>query len=173
MGNSSPIAIELDHIRLTIYTFPEMIEARRLHKEIRFSCSLSCDISGQGDETYGAITNISIGGCLLNVHEDNKLWIIEKALESQQPIDLEVFLPIAELSVVIAGVVKSITPQSDGSYQIGVAFNQEYDCIHRYLQALHLELVLLKLFNCSQNRAEQLRAVRGGYALLVMRKLAQ
>jgi hypothetical protein len=82
MGNSSPVAIELDHILLTICTFPEMIETRRLHKEIRFSCSLSCDISGQGDETYRAITNISIGGCLLNVHEDNKLWIIEKALES-------------------------------------------------------------------------------------------
>jgi c-di-GMP-binding flagellar brake protein YcgR len=127
--------------RLLICTFPEMIETRRLRKEIRFPCALSCDISGQGDETYGAITNISIGGCLLNVHEDNKLWLIEKALESQQPIDLDVFLPIAELPVVIAGVVKSMTPQCDGLCQIGIAFTKEYDCIHRYLQALHLDSV--------------------------------
>ncbi|MFT7386801.1 MAG: hypothetical protein ACI8VC_000036 [Candidatus Endobugula sp.] len=47
--------------RLLICTFPEMIETRRLRKEIRFPCALSCDISDQGDETYGAVTNISIG----------------------------------------------------------------------------------------------------------------
>jgi c-di-GMP-binding flagellar brake protein YcgR len=127
--------------RLLICSFPEMIETRRIRKEIRFPCALSCDISSQGDETYGAITNISIGGCLLNVHEDNKLSIIEKAQESQQPIDLDVFLPIAELPVIISGVVKSMTPQSDGLCRIGVAFNQEYDCIQRYLQALHLDSV--------------------------------
>jgi hypothetical protein len=64
-----------------------------------------------------------------------------KSAEISTAIDLDVFLSIAELPVVIAGVVKSMTPQCDGLCQIGVAFTKEHDCIHRYLQALHLDSV--------------------------------
>jgi c-di-GMP-binding flagellar brake protein YcgR len=133
--------ITLFNEQLLIFSFPEMIETRRLRKEIRFPCVLSCDIQCESNGTYGAITNISIGGCLLNVHEDNDLWIIEKAMEACSPLDLDVFLPISENPVIISGCVKSMSLQPDGLCQVGMAFNEEYDCIHRYLESLHLDSV--------------------------------
>ena len=127
--------------RLLICSFPEMIETRRLRSEIRFPCVLSCDIRYQEGETYGAITDISSGGCQISLQEEGNITLIEAAKAACQPLELEVFLPISETPSVIAGEIKSIVAQTDESYLVGIAFSGEHDCIYRYLESLHLDSV--------------------------------
>ena len=125
--------------RLLICTFPEMIESRRLRQEVRFPCVLSCDIHYDGKETYGAVTNISTGGCQLNVSENAELF--EIALIEGGTIDIDLILPYSEIPIELSGRVKSTAQKVDESYIIGISFDQHYDDIRHYLDSLHLDSI--------------------------------
>lgn len=127
--------------RLLIGSFPEMIETRRLRRDVRFPCTLSCDIHTASTESFGVISNISIGGCQLNVSKDEEHKFIEDALNSQSPIDLEIFFPFYENSVVISALVKSSSCQIDGACKVGMSFEVDYECVRRYLESLQLDSV--------------------------------
>ena len=125
--------------RLLICTFPEMIESRRLRQEVRFPCVLSCDIHYDGKETYGAITNISTGGCQLNISDNPELF--ELALIEKGTIDIDLILPYSELPIGLSGVVRSTAQKADENHIIGIAFEEDYDEVKHYLNSLHLDSV--------------------------------
>lgn len=125
--------------RLLICTFPEMIESRRLRQEVRFPCVLSCDIHYDGKETYGAVTNISTGGCQLGISENPELF--EIALVENGTIDIDVILPYSEIPIALSGKVKSTSQKVDDSHTIGISFDEQYDAIRHYLDSLHLDSI--------------------------------
>ncbi len=126
---------------LLIGTFPEMIETRRLRKDIRLPCALSCDIRWMDHESYGVITNISHGGCQISVPKDNEYAFIEELVNTHKTLDLEIFFPIAEEPVIIGGTVKSSDCQVDGACKLGLAFTGQYESVRRYLESLQLDSV--------------------------------
>jgi hypothetical protein len=130
--------------RLLIGSFPEMIETRRLRQTIRFPCALSCDITipTLGDiELYGAITNISEGGCQLSIANDSDYSAIEAALEKKSVLDLKIFFPFYEESIKISANIRSALCESEGNCAVGVSFCRDYDCIRQYLESLQLDSV--------------------------------
>jgi c-di-GMP-binding flagellar brake protein YcgR len=127
--------------RLLIGSFPEMIETRPLRKDTRFPCVLSCDIRSGNNESYGAITNISSGGCQLNIKKDSDYSFIEKSLDSKSTLDLEIFFPFKEKSIVISATVRSSLCEIEGKCMVGLSFSQDYDCIRQYLESLQLDSV--------------------------------
>ena len=124
--------------RMLIGSFPEMIETRKLRRDTRFPCALSCDIHLNQNETYGVISNISIGGCQLNVERNNEYAFISEAQDTQQAIELEIYFPFSEVPIVVEALVKSSACQIDGPCKIGLAFEFEYECIQKYLDSLQL-----------------------------------
>ncbi len=127
--------------RLLVGSFPEMIETRRLRKDIRFPCALSCDIRQDKSESYAVITDISHGGCLLSVPKNAEYTFIEESINNGTPLELEIFLPISDAPVVLFATVKSSVCQIDGACKVGFAFNEQYECIRRYLESLQLDSV--------------------------------
>lgn len=125
--------------RLFIGTFPEMIETRQLRRDTRFPCALSCDIRFANKLSYGAITNISNGGCQLTVKGDAESEFIADALTSKQPIDLEVFFPYAENAMVLSVDVKSAHREVDGDWKVGAEFTQAFESVRLYLESLQLD----------------------------------
>ncbi len=127
--------------RLMICSFPEMVETRRLRRDTRFPCAMSCDIRYREKATFGVISNISSGGCQLNVQKNTDYSAIEDALTHQGDIELEVFFPLAESPSVILGKVKSAECQVDGSCKVGISFNYAYESVRLYLESLQLDSV--------------------------------
>jgi c-di-GMP-binding flagellar brake protein YcgR len=130
--------------RLLIGSFPEMIETRRLREAIRFPCALSCDMNVpmiEGSELYGAITNISEGGCQLSIPNDTDYSIIEKAIENNYILELQIFFPFYEESIKISANIRSSQCETDGNCSVGVSFCRDYDCIRQYLESLQLDSV--------------------------------
>ncbi len=127
--------------RLLIGSFPEMIETRRLRKDIRFPCALSCDIRQGKNESYAVITDISHGGCLLSVPQNAEYEFISESINGGIPLELEIFFPISDAPSVISATVKSSVCQIDGACKVGFAFNEQYECIRRYLESLQLDSV--------------------------------
>lgn len=130
--------------RLLIGSFPEMIETRRLRQTIRFPCALSCDITlpTLGDmELFGAITNISEGGCQLSIANDTDYPTIEAALEKKSVLDLKIFFPFYEESIKISANIRSAQCETDGNCSVGVSFCRDYECIRQYLESLQLDSV--------------------------------
>ncbi|MFL0809138.1 MAG: PilZ domain-containing protein [Agarilytica sp.] len=127
--------------RLLIGSFPEMIETRRLRRDIRFPCVLPVDIKQADGVAFGVITNISAGGCQINVPKNNEYDFIEKSLQDGKYIDLEVLFPVEEDTIVISAYVKSSVCQIDGACKVGLSFQGEYECVRRYLESLQLDSV--------------------------------
>lgn len=129
--------------QLLISTFPEMIEARRLRQDIRFPCAVSCDIRSpdKSMESYGVITNISMGGAQLTVPKNTEFSFIEMAIESQKALTLEAFFPNEHTPLALAIQVRSAECQIDGACKVGVAFCQQYEPIRKYLESLQLDSV--------------------------------
>ncbi len=127
--------------RLLISSFPEMVETRRLRRDTRFPCAMSCDIRYHSKETFGVISNISSGGCQLNMQKNADYSAIEEALHHQGDVELEVFFPPAENAAVVVGKVKSAECQVDGTCKVGIAFNYEYESVRLYLESLQLDSV--------------------------------
>lgn len=127
--------------RLLISSFPEMIETRRLRRDIRFPCAVSCDIRLDKKETYGVITDISHGGCLLSISRNTEYAFIEESLNNDKAISLEIFFPTAEDAAVISATVKSSVCQLDGACKVGFSFSEPYECIRKYLESLQLDSV--------------------------------
>lgn len=136
------IMMTLDQpVKLLISTYPEMIESRRLRKDTRFPCTLSCDLRSGDNESYGVITNISNGGCQLNLPADVDHLFLEEAMDVQDPIDLEIFFPFAESSITINAHVRSMNNNTDNNCLVGLAFSFEYEAIRKYLDSLQLESI--------------------------------
>lgn len=127
--------------RLLISSFPEMIEARRLRAGARFPCAISCDIRVGDQQTYGAITNISHGGCQILVEKNTDCSFIDNAWKTGQTIQLEVFFPPADDSVLLEVVVKSRESPLGGECKLGVAFARIYEGVEMYLESLQLDSV--------------------------------
>lgn len=132
--------------RLFIGSFPEMIETRQLRRDTRFPCALSCDIRLADKVSYGAITNISNGGCQLTVKAEDSAEpasnsLVGSALESQQPIELEVFFPYADNAVTLTASVKSAEREVDGDWKVGAAFTQDFESVRLYLESLQLDSI--------------------------------
>ncbi len=127
--------------RLLLGSFPEMVETRRLRKDIRFPCALSVDIRSEDRVCYGVITNISNGGCQINVPKDTDYAFIEESINNKKRIDLEIFFPIADHPIIISAFVKSSVCQIDGACKVGLAFDGEYESVRRYLESLQLDSV--------------------------------
>lgn len=134
-------AKEIYSNRLLISSFPEMIEARRLRAGARFPCAISCDIKVGNRQAYGAITNISHGGCQVVVEKSSDYSFIDNAFKAGQAIQLEVFFPPADDSTAIEVVIKSRETQLDGTCKLGAAFLQNYECVEMYLESLQLDSV--------------------------------
>ncbi len=127
--------------RLLIGSFPEMVETRRLRRDIRFPCTMACDIRLGKNEAYGAITDISNGGCQLSVKKNQEYGFIEEALNSQESLELEIFFPFSEHPAILSAKVKSSVCEIDGACKVGLAFNQEYESVRQYLESLQLDSV--------------------------------
>lgn len=127
--------------RLLITQFPEMIETRLLRAETRFPCALACDIRQAGCESYGVISNISHGGCQLEVNQDANFRFIENAVGQNTLVALEVFFPTMEAPFVIEAFVRSASCQQDGACKVGIAFRQNYEVVRKYLESLQLDSV--------------------------------
>ena len=124
--------------RMLISSFPEMIETRRVRVDTRYPCALSCDIR-QGDlETYGVITDISLGGCQITVEKNENFEFLSFAMESQEMVELDVFFPFSETPIQILTKVKSSVCQIDGACKVGASFVYEYESIRKYLDSLQL-----------------------------------
>lgn len=136
---SSALGIHGD--RLLISSFPEMIETRRLRRDIRFPCALPVDIRSGNSVSYGVITDISNGGCQINVPKDSEYTFIEESINQKKALDLEIFFPIAEQPIIISAHTKSSLCQIDGACKVGLAFDGEYECVRRYLESLQLDSV--------------------------------
>jgi c-di-GMP-binding flagellar brake protein YcgR len=134
-------ALALYNNRLLMSSYPEMVETRRLRKESRFPCALSCDIHSGPKISCGVISNISHGGCQLAINNDHNIAIIEESLLAESPILLEVFFPDVEDSIIISALVRSASCQVDGCCKVGLAFSAEYECIRKYLESLQLDSV--------------------------------
>jgi len=128
-------------IKLLVGSYPEMIESRKLRKDTRFPCTLSCDIRSGDYESYGVITNISNGGCQLNLPADVDYLFLEEAMDVQDSIDLEIFFPFAESSITINAHVRSVNSQNDKTCFVGLAFSYDYESIRKYLDSLQLESI--------------------------------
>lgn len=127
--------------QLLVCSFPELIETRRLRRDTRFPCTISCDIRQGQNEAYGVIVDISYGGCQLNVSRNDNFDFIEKAFKNGTVVDVQVFFPVEDKSEIIAGRVKSVTCQIDGACRVGLSFQEEYDCIRMYLESQQLDSV--------------------------------
>lgn len=127
--------------RLLISSFPEMIESRRLRRDTRFPCALSCDIRSGEHETYGVISNISHGGCQFNVEKNSDYVFVEESMVSGTPVELEIFFPTVENPVLLSAEVKSAVCQIDGACKVGLAFATEYEYVRKYLESLQLDSV--------------------------------
>jgi len=132
---------EVYNQRLLISSFPEMVETRRLRKDVRFPCALSCDIRYEDNEFYGAITNISNGGCQISIENNSDFPLIEQAISQESVLDLEVFFSFREEPVVISGIARSSFCEAEGKCAVGVSFCENYECIQQYLQSLQLDSV--------------------------------
>lgn len=127
--------------RLLITEFPEMVETRLLRSETRFPCALSCDIRLGPFESYGVISNISHGGCQLEVNRDASYSFIEDSIGQSTTVALEVFFPIMETPVIIEAFIRSAACQLDGACKVGIAFRQNYEVVRKYLESLQLDSV--------------------------------
>lgn len=127
--------------RLLITRFPEMIETRLLRSETRFPCALSCDIRQGELESYGVISNISHGGCQLEVNRDASYDFIAFSVGQDTTIDLEIYFPTLEAPVTLEVLVKSAVCQVDGVCKVGIAFKGTYEVVRRYLESLQLDSV--------------------------------
>ncbi len=138
---SSVKGMHFEHSKLLITSFPEMIQSRRLRRHTRFPCTLSCDVRLGDNESYGAITNISNGGCQLNLTQNVDCSFIKKAMDVQEPVDVEIFFPFADAAVALSAMVKSVASQEDRAAIVGLAFCEEYTIIDKYLDSLQLECI--------------------------------
>ncbi|BCD99404.1 PilZ domain-containing protein [Marinagarivorans cellulosilyticus] len=127
--------------RLLITSFPEMIETRLLRSETRFPCALSCDIHQGERESYGVISNISHGGCQLEVNRDASYDFIEHSIGQDVTVSLEVYFPTLESPVMLEAFVRSASCQVDGVCKVGIAFKANYEVVRRYLESLQLDSV--------------------------------
>lgn len=127
--------------RLFIGTFPEMIETRQLRRDIRFPCALSCDIRFSQRMSYGAITNISNGGCQLSVKGDEESGVVDDAMQSRHPMALEVFFPYSENAVLITVNVKSAQREVNGDWKVGAEFTEDFESVRLYLESLQLDSI--------------------------------
>ena len=118
-----------------------MVETRLLRSEARLPCALSCDIHQGGKESYGVISNISHGGCQLNVNRGDNYNFIEASWANGKTIDLIIFFPHLELPLSLEAYVKSAECQMDGACKVGVAFSAEYEAVRHYLESLQLDSV--------------------------------
>lgn len=133
----------LDHYQahgpFIVYSFPEMVEVRTIRRETRFPCSLSCDIRCNNIESYAAISNISIGGCMLFIDEPIDISWLHEAQRNHTEIELEVMFPFADHPFVLLATVKSVQQKEGHPNRVGFAFNSSYDVVYRYLDSLSLE----------------------------------
>lgn len=127
--------------RLFIGTFPEMIETRQLRRDIRFPCALSCDIRLTDKVLYGAITNISNGGCQLTIKDDDKSEYIADAGVSQPAIELDVFFPYSDNAVTLTANLKSADLEVDGDWKVGAEFCESFESVRLYLESLQLDSI--------------------------------
>ena len=133
--------LDIYNKQLLISSYPEMIETRKLRRDTRFPCVLPCDLNSETWESYGAITNISHGGCQLRLEKNLDQEYLEKLVETQKAVSVEVYFPYSEVPMQISIVVKSISIQLDDAVIIGAAFVEQYDCIYKYLETLQLDSV--------------------------------
>lgn len=127
--------------RLLVTSFPEMIETRRLRRDIRFPCVLSVDIRYGENIAYGAITNISSGGCQVSVAKDSNYSFIDQSINEVHFLELEILFPFEEQPIVIRARGRSAVCEIDGDCKVGLEFPEEYECIRRYLESLQLDSV--------------------------------
>ncbi len=125
-----------------VTSFPEMIETRGLRRDIRFPCAISCDINIREHLCVGVITNISAGGCQLNIKKSEiSEESIEKARSKRFEMALEVFFPTSEPPISISAQVKSCVEDNDSTYRLGLEFEYSYESVTRYLESLQLDSV--------------------------------
>lgn len=133
--------LDLYEGHLLISSFPEMIETKRIRKDIRFPCSLSCDIVLSGQDPSGVIVDISLGGCQLNIPNSSDISYIGKAISDGSPITLSIFFPTIDTPEQVVAFIQSHANQVDGTCSVGLKFAQEYECIRRYLESLELDSI--------------------------------
>ena len=124
---------------MLITSYPEMVETRGLRAAKRYPCALSCDIFFEGREMYGAITNISHGGCQIKLKQDETAEVINAMLN--QRLTLDVYFSSMGKPVGYAVKVVSAYCEVDGVCKLGVSFDHDYDSIRRYLESLHLDSI--------------------------------
>ena len=137
---SATIGVYNDQLLMT--SFPEMIETRGLRRDIRFPCAISCDIHVRDHECVGVMTNISAGGCQVNIQKSEITEeTIELAKGKRYEMEMEVFFPTSEPPIAIKAQVKSWSEDNDNTYRLGLEFEYAYESVRRYLESLQLDSV--------------------------------
>lgn len=125
--------------KFMICSFPEMVEVRKLRSETRYPCTLPCDIRCGDSESYGAISDISGGGCLLQMNEPKSIsWLTQAQLKNIE-VQLEIMFPFSEEPQTLLALVRSVRQHEGRADEIGLSFCAEHDVVYQYLDSLSLQ----------------------------------
>jgi PilZ domain/Flagellar protein YcgR len=132
-------AINTDHCKLLLSSIPEEVQARPLRQTVRYPCALQAGLIIGETKYRGAVTNVSLTGCLLRMKHISNRAQLDAMKSNKLPSTLEIKFPFNQKTKALQVYVKSINEESEGYLLVGMEFIDDTAIVHQYIESMQLE----------------------------------